>query len=431
MELATYLYDAWAYEQANQGSTDRNFASDEFCGDESAKSNKYESACHLNLFVWNFAAIKRQAYLLSAIAFTGFSGLGASFAPPIAAYALEPSINAAPWCNHIYVCNTSYMLEVQTLLVQRGFAVGEIDGVYGRYTKQAVIDFQRTQTNLIIDGIPGEKTLTLLRQLQGQGRVAPQSPNQNPNQKISNNGAGKQSKQSIVIRRSPNPQNSQANNSTNALETDALETDEIGNLQILLKQRGFYQGEIDGRQEQSTTNAVLKAQKAYGLSLDGFVGPLTMRALLAGGNNIPLSQSAFNQLPSRSTILQIQELLQERGFYDGELNGLYNNLTKASILNAQLAYAQKATGEFSLDLLTALKSQKIVQTDVQELPNAPSSPTIPDTQEPRSSPNNSPPKTSSSKDTQINIQENRQPSNFGQAPSSNQNDPALAPSPPS
>ena len=40
-----------------------------------------------------------------------------------------------------------------------------------------------------------------------------------------------------MVRRSPDPQ-----------VANSPEVDEIGNLQILLKQRGFYQGEIDGRQ---------------------------------------------------------------------------------------------------------------------------------------------------------------------------------------
>ncbi|MEI6063753.1 MAG: hypothetical protein WCQ26_04115, partial [Pseudanabaena sp. ELA748] len=83
------------------------------------------------------AAYTGQAYLFSAIALTSLGALGGNFVPAIGAHVLEPSVNVAPWCNNLYLCDTNYMLEVQTLLVQRGFAVGDIDGVYGRYTKQA------------------------------------------------------------------------------------------------------------------------------------------------------------------------------------------------------------------------------------------------------------------------------------------------------
>lgn len=343
MELAAYIYDAWAYEQANQGTTDHHLLTcDELYADEDL----------VNKFDWNFITVKQQASLLSAIAFTSLSGLGWNLAPAMAAHVLEPSVNVAPWCNNLYLCNTSYMLEVQTLLAQRGFAVGAIDGVYGRYTKQAVIDFQRTQANLVADGIPGEKTLALLRNSLVRTPLVPQQPNQptgNPTSSQSPN-------QTIVIVRSNNPPASN-------FQQPAIS--EIGNLQMLLKQRGFYQGEIDGQLGQTTTNAILKAQKAYALAQDGFVGPLTIRALLAGGNNLPLTQPAFPRLPATQDVLTIQTLLKERGFYDADLNGLYDMQTKAGILKAQLAYGQVATGDLSADVLTALKSQNPAQTIAQ------------------------------------------------------------------
>lgn len=346
MELAAYIYDAWAYEQANQGSTDlKMLTCDDFCDRKNL----------LNEPVWNFAVIKRQAYLLSAIAFTSLSGWGWNLAPVMAAHVLEPSVNVAPWCDNLYVCETSYMLEVQTLLARRGFAVGEIDGVYGRYTKQAVINFQRTQTNLVADGIPGANTLALLRNFSVSQPITPQQPNQTTNLTTSSDRPS----QTIVIVRSDNSQ---------VINLPQPELNEVGNLQILLKQRGFYQGEIDGQLGKSTTDAILKAQQAYGLALDGFVGPLTMRSLLAGGNNIPLSQPAFLRSPTMQEVLIVQTLLKERGFYGGDINGIYNVLTKESILKAQLAYGQTATGDLGADLLTSLKSQNNGQNIVQNIP---------------------------------------------------------------
>ena len=289
----------------------------------------------------------------------------------MAAHLLEPSVNVAPWCNNLYICDTSYMLEVQTLLAQRGFAVGEIDGVYGRYTKQAVIDFQKTQADLVADGIPGDKTLTLLRNTLVSQPVSPQQPNPTtarPTGKISDRPSPSSSQspnQQIVIVRSNNPQ-------VSSPQQPVLS--EIGNLQILLKQRGFYQGEIDGQLGQPTTNAILKAQQAYALSQDGFVGPLTIRALLAGGNNLPLTQPAFPRLPLPQDVLAIQTLLKERGFYDADLSSLYNIQTKASILKAQLAYGQSATGDLTPDLLTALKAQNPAQ-NIAQSPTSPNNST--------------------------------------------------------
>ena len=355
MELAAYIYDAWAYEQANQGAAERNLLTcDELDADE-YQSNKLDL---------NFAAMKQQAYLLSAIAFTSLSGLSWNLAPAMAAHFLEPAVNVAPWCNQLYICNTSYMLEVQTLLAQRGFAVGEIDGVYGRYTKQAVIDFQKTQANLVADGIPGEKTLALLRNSSVSKPLVSQRPNQTT--------------EIITTSDRPSPSSSQSPNQTivivrsnNAPVSNSQQPviSEIGNLQMLLKQRGFYQGEIDGQLGQTTTNAVLKAQQAYALAQDGFVGPLTMRSLLAGGNNLPFTQPALPRLPTTQDVLAIQTLLKERGFYDADLSGLYNIQTKASILKAQLAYGQAATGDLTSDLLTALKSQNPAQ-NIAQIPSS-------------------------------------------------------------
>jgi peptidoglycan hydrolase-like protein with peptidoglycan-binding domain len=358
MELAAYIYDAWAYEianqEANQEATELNLTyCDELCADKD-QGNELD---------WNFTAIKRQAYLLSAIAFTSLSGWGWNLAPVMAAQVLEPSVNVAPWCDNLYICETSYMLDVQTLLARRGFAVGEIDGVYGRYTKQAVIDFQRTQTNLVADGIPGARTLALLRNSSAIQPITPQQPKPTiqttTKPTIQTTTGSDRPSQTIVIVRSDNSQ------PTNILQEEGSE---VGNLQILLKQRGFYQGEIDGRQGQSTTDAILKAQLAYGLPLDSFAGPLTIRALSAGGSNVSFVQQAVNRSPTSQDVVVAQMLLRDRGFYDGELNGMYNISTKASILKAQLAYGQTATGDLGADLFTSLKSQNNGQNITQNIP---------------------------------------------------------------
>jgi peptidoglycan hydrolase-like protein with peptidoglycan-binding domain len=174
----------------------------------------------------------------------------------------------------------------------------------------------------------------------------------------------------------------------------------------LLKQRGFYQGEIDGQKGQSTTDAISKAQRAYGLTADGFAGPLTIRALLAGGNDIALTQPMFPRSPKNEDVLEIQKLLKERGFYDQALNGLSNLQTKASIFQAQLAYAQPATGESSPELITALKAQNL---DQEVAPNA--------------LPNDSTNNEQSNVQNNQNNQDIRPSPNNSQAPSSGQNAP--------
>jgi peptidoglycan hydrolase-like protein with peptidoglycan-binding domain len=250
--------------------------------------------------------------------------------------------------------------------MQKGFDVGELDGVYGRYTKQAVINFQKSQKNLVVDGIPGEKTLALLRN----------SSNISPSVKSTEQNTSNNSQVNSPTSSQNNSQNNKQDNRRQPIivtnsNPQITESGDMGNLQMLLKKRGFYQGEIDGQKGQSTTDAISKAQRAYGLTADGFAGPLTIRALLAGGNDVALTQPLFPRSPKIQDVLEIQKLLQERGFYDEALNGLYSLQTKASIFQAQLAYSQPATGEPSPELITALKAQNLDQEVVQTaLPNA-------------------------------------------------------------
>ncbi|MDX2255545.1 MAG: peptidoglycan-binding protein [Pseudanabaenaceae cyanobacterium bins.39] len=318
MELTAYIYDAWAYDLAHQ-----------------------ELDVELPRVTADFRVMGRLWILvLAAIAnLWSVSSLSAA--------TLEPSVNVAPWCNNLYLCDTSYMLEVQKLLEQRGFDVGAVDGVYGMNTKQAVMAFQKMQSSLVVDGIPGDKTMALLRQpsLSTTSRAVP-NPTLPP------------TRSPITV--TPRSRSSELSDFTrNALKDNRRSTvSEVGNLQILLKRRGFYDGAIDGVLGQSTTEAIMAAQRAYALDMDGFVGPLTMQALLAGGTNVAVSLPASNNIPSQDDVKKAQELMRDRGFYRGSIDGIYGTETKSSILKAQLAYGQASTGELTAPLLVALQSQE-------------------------------------------------------------------------
>jgi hypothetical protein len=160
--------------------------------------------------------------------------------------------------------------------VKKGFDVGELDGVYGRYTKQAVIDFQKSQKNLVVDGIPGEKTLALLRNSSGVASTTLKSAEQNtPNNSQIN---------SQPINSQPSNQN---NNQTNSNGSDRneqrvkepvivtnnnpqiTESGDMGNLQMLLKQRRPLGGDcLQG----VPVHYVLKPRAMFRRSSDARVG---------------------------------------------------------------------------------------------------------------------------------------------------------------
>lgn len=352
MELASYIHAAWAYEEAHQGSS-----AVDFDVDKDVDLPDFFKVINLP-----------KTWQIRIVALIAIANIIVIHTAPAIAYAPESSVNMAPWCNNLYLCDTSYMLEVQRLLARRGYGI-TIDGVYGRQTKQAIIDFQKTQPNLKADGIPGQQTIALLRgTMPPITRTSPQNPAIPPNPPLS-----PPISPPITVR--PNPANSGLAQGINDPMRSPIS--EVGNLQILLKQRGFYEGEVDGVIGRSTTAAIVKAQQAYGLTADGFAGPLTMRALLAGGTNVPLAQPAFNQIPQPEEVAKIQKLLQDRGFYEGALDGFYGARTKSSILKAQLAYGQTATGELTPALLNALQSQVLrspITTATNPNPSAPTSP---------------------------------------------------------
>lgn len=207
MELASYVYAAWAHEQASQDSCDRN-------GDQVWITLPTPQPPVIGKVIG-----KWQAYLLAAIAITNVGSFGWSDSGA-ASHILEPAVNTAPWCDHLYLCQTEYILEVQTLLAQRGFAVGEIDGVYGRNTKQAVIEFQSSQTSLVVDGIPGTETLAALKnypappkprlQTKTQVRVTPirnKTARTQITREITREITRTESSPQVVIVRSVNPHN--------------------------------------------------------------------------------------------------------------------------------------------------------------------------------------------------------------------------------
>jgi len=139
-------------------------------------------------------------------------------------------------------------------------------------------------------------------------------------------------------------------------------------LQSLLAKNGFDPGAIDGVAGASTKNAIIRAQQALGLTPDGVAGSRTIAALetaldkastepiaKADPANPSVSQAEAN-LPSSSTVMNLQKLLADRGFYNGAVDGLMGNQTRLAIVAAQKAYNLTADGVAGNQTLAALES---------------------------------------------------------------------------
>ena len=80
---------------------------------------------------------------------------------------------------------------------------------------------------------------------------------------------------------------------TSALSKIGSRSEEVNKIQQELKNRGYYDGNIDGIFGEKTKNAVIKFQKDNGLTADGIAGKHTLKAL-----NITEDTGAYGGLSS-------------------------------------------------------------------------------------------------------------------------------------
>ena len=197
------------------------------------------------------------------------------------------------------------VMTVQRGLLEAGFYKGEINGIFGPRTRAAVIQFQRSR-GLKADGIAGSTTLSALKS--------------RPTQPISSGGRVSQ----------------------NTRE-----------LQQLLKDRGFYKGEINGIFGPRTRAAVIQFQRSRGLKPDGIVGSTTLSALKKSSPTQPISSGgSFSQ-----DTLELQQLLKRERLYNGNIDGIFGSRTEAALKAAQAISGLPVNGIVSRDTINALRSK--------------------------------------------------------------------------
>ncbi len=151
----------------------------------------------------------------------------------------------------------------------------------------------------------------------------------------------------------------------NALAAAAPSSD-VKYVQSLLAKNGFDPGAIDGVAGASTKNAILRAQKALGLTPDGIVGSRTIAALEDGKAvdaiaikvDVVDTASTSDEATTKtsSTVMNLQKLLADRGFYNGAVDGIMGSQTRSAIVAAQKAYNLTTDGVAGPQTLAALES---------------------------------------------------------------------------
>ncbi|MGQ9866517.1 MAG: peptidoglycan-binding domain-containing protein, partial [Pseudanabaenaceae cyanobacterium] len=231
--------------------------------------------------------------------------------------------------------DTAEIRQLQTLLTQRGFYTGPLSGIYGPLTEAAVREAQRAY-GLVVDGIAGPRTLAAL-----QGGSPPVATVPTP---------------------TPTPTVPQQ-----------LSQVEIQELQLLLQRGGFYTGPLDGILGTQTRTAVAAVQRALQLVPDGQPTPTLLATLRqnvpsAGGNVAGGGSSNPGTAPapggggsnvSVSSTAELQQLLAQRDFYVGPLDGRNHEALTAAIRRAQNWYGiTPADGRPSPELIARLQADR-------------------------------------------------------------------------
>ena len=128
----------------------------------------------------------------------------------------------------------------------------------------------------------------------------------------------------------------------------------VSRLQATLKLLGFYRGAVNGSYTTATRDAVAQFQAAAGIAADGIAGPSTWETLLPTPDEvavIPDSQIPAPPAPITSAppgnnppgppilrpgiegpaVAQLQRELTELGYYAGEIDGGYGDVTQEAV----------------------------------------------------------------------------------------------------
>lgn len=285
--------------------------------------------------------------------------------------------------------------EVQTMLKAIGLYTGEITGSIGSKTDAAIRSFQK-KYGLTVDGIPGTQTISKLASVYLQSGTSTAS---GVNLSVETVRSAQtmlkalgyyygditgsigtktetairsfQSKYALTVDGIPGTQTmaklSELYAGTSSLSGASLQLGATGSavsaLQENLSVLGYYYGDVAGHYGTLTRVAVLAFQKAKGLTADGIAGTRTLSAIdyamgIAGGSSsgtADFSGSSFSLGDTSATILWMQELLKELGYYAAECTGHFGSKTQAAVKQFQADHGLTADGVAGSKTLAALQ----------------------------------------------------------------------------
>ena len=225
---------------------------------------------------------------------------------------------------------------IQTALKKLKLYSGGITGHYGEKTQAAVKLFQK-RFGLKEDGIAGEDTIAMLYEETGISYSE------------SSDSCSSSSGSSDTLRH-------------------GSRSDAVRQMQEDLTTLGYYSGSISGHYGTLTEAAVMKFQRANGLSADGIAGAKTLAKIATALGNSSSGSSSSSSSSSSGVTLRygmedsedvrtLQQNLKDLGYYKGSVTGDFGRLTKEAVYNFQRANDLSADGVAGSKTLSKIASE--------------------------------------------------------------------------
>jgi peptidoglycan hydrolase-like protein with peptidoglycan-binding domain len=268
--------------------------------------------------------------------------------------------------------------DIQLELNRKGYDAGPVDGLIGARTRNAIADYQR-RANLLVTGQPSE---TLLNHLRGTAATAPRSdPPAGANSEtqqivrlqkdldrlgydVSTTGQVDSSTESAIrayqrdhnllvtgamnealfahVRESAR---AERRDTRDALQDVSVDANTIARIQRGLVQRGYKVGNMSGRYDARTRDAIEDYQRDRGVAVTGEPSDMLAEQLAEG---------VAPSLATRENIRQVQQALNARGYSAGPADGVMGPSTRSAITSYRSRNNMSASADITAELLTSL-----------------------------------------------------------------------------
>ena len=214
---------------------------------------------------------------------------------------------------------------MQKRLKELGFYKATADGEFGSTTKAAVIAFQKAN-GISATGVATKATLN---------KLYAASAKDADDLKDDENAREEEDEEESKKEHDPEDTNDVTVGGYTTLKWGATGPD-VKKLQQALKNRGYYSGKIDSTFGSGVYAAVKAFQKQYGLKVDGVAGPATQILLYGSTESSVNTSTSLKKGSSGTAVRNLQYVLYELGYYDGKINGEYNDATADAVRAFQI-----------------------------------------------------------------------------------------------